>query len=67
MRFFIFRESIQAEDGQDIHILVIDHQPNVTQAASGLESVLRYFAPQDQIDEDFGDLFQRLKIYVFGP
>jgi len=52
----VFRESVEAEDNEDVHILVIDHEADVTEAAGSLEGVLRDLSPEDQVDEDLGDL-----------
>ena len=67
VRFFVLRQSIQTEDGQNIHVLVVDHEPNVTEAARRLERILGYLPPQDKIDEDLGDLLQRLQVDVLCP
>ena len=66
MGLIVFRESVQAEDGEDVHVLIIDHKTNVTETASSLKGVFLYLPPQDEIDEDFCNFFQRLEVYVLG-
>ena len=60
----IFAETIQAEHGQDIHIKVIDHEADVTEAARRLNDLRLELAPKDQIDENLRDLFQSFQIDV---
>ena len=67
VRFFVLRQGVETEDCEDVHVLVVDHEANITEAASCFECVLRNLPPQDQIDEDLGDLLQRLEVDVFGP
>ena len=60
----IFAETVQAEHGQDIHIKVIDHEADVTEAARRLNDLRLELAPKDQIDENLRDLFQSFQIDV---
>jgi hypothetical protein len=62
VELLVLRERVQTEHGQDVHVEIINHEPNITQVTSNLNDVFLHSAPQDQIDEYLGDLLQRLQI-----
>lgn len=66
MRFLVLRESVQAENGEDVHILIIDHETDIAQAAGRLKRVLGYLSPEDQVDENLRDFLECFQINVFG-
>lgn len=66
MIILVFRQSVQAEHCQYIHVEVVDHEANVAQAAGSLDNLRLQLAPEDEVDEDLRDFFKRLQIDVFG-
>lgn len=64
--FLVLGEGVQAENGEDVHILVTHHETDVAQAAYRLKSVLGYLSPEDQVDENLGDFLERFQIDVLG-
>ena len=60
MRLVVLGERVKAEDGQDVDVLVVNHEADITQTACRLKSVLGDLAPENQVDEDFCDLLQSL-------
>ena len=63
--FFVFRQRVKTKHRQDIHIEVVNHQPDVTEAARRFYNLRFELAPQDKINEYFCNLFQRLQVDIF--
>lgn len=62
----VLTESIETEDWEDVHVCVLHHEADVTQATDSLDCVRLNLAPKDEVDEDFGNFFQRFKVDIFG-
>ena len=60
MIIFVFRQSVQAEHCQYVHVKVVDHEADVAQTACSLDNLRLQLAPEDQVDEDLRDFFERL-------
>ena len=67
MRFLVLGERIEAKDDQNVHVLIINHESDIAEAASSLECVSGDLPPQNQVDEDLSDLLEGLQIDVLGP
>lgn len=64
---FILWQSIETEDGKNVHVLVINHESNIAKAAGCLKGVLVDLSPKNKIDEDLGDLLECFQIDILGP
>ena len=67
MGFLVLGERIEAKDGQNVHVLIINHESDIAEAASSLECVSGDLPPQNQVDEDLSDLLEGLQVDVLGP
>ena len=63
----MFRQRIEAEDGQNVDVLVVYHETDVAETTSGFECVLGDLPPEDEVDEDLGDFLERFQINIFSP
>ena len=65
---FILRQRVEAEHGKYVHVKVVNHEPNVAQAAGRLYDLgpeLIQLSPEDQIDQNLCDFLQSFQVDVF--
>lgn len=61
-----FCKGVEAEDRENIHIYVVNHETYITEAARSFDRLFLQFPPQDQVDEYLGDLLEGLQVDIFG-
>jgi len=64
MRLVVFGERVQAEDGENVHVKVVNHEADIAKTTRSLDGLLLELSPENQVDEDLGDFFERFQVDV---
>ena len=67
MALFILRQSVEAEDRENVDVLIINHKAYIAQTTSRLKWIFRHLSPEDQVNEYLYDFFQGFEVDVFCP